>query len=486
MSISLQVDRLPVRIEPDASRVLSRFFWADEEKTRRRIARVMTLSERAVESIVLDMLQLYVEGHYDIAATWLEHFERVEALVPTGDGSLSTQRQMLIGAYFTMDYALEAVALFNPSIVEALNQEDLEPGAKRFTMSLRAVGEGHLSSIVMRNGVVDSAGNIILNKPALASRALSKEPNPQFSTDMIKRTLRDLGAFGRIEEQVLNRIGITASPEEIRAELELVRGSVSSSAQWLRARDNLLSFMESNYCLRAPEGTDLSELVIFPVSQNESRGIEDLRLVRFTDDDGTTTIIGTYTAFNGYSIFPTLLMIRDARRVQSYSMSGVYARNKGMAIFPRRINGHYVMSGRLDGENLYILQSENLVVWNEGRLSQEPKHWWQFSVIGNCGSPIETNEGWLMLTHGVGPMRQYCIGAVLLDLEDPARVIGELEDPLIAPAEDERVGYVPNVVYTCGMMLHNGTLIIPYAVSDVITKFARVNLDELLAALRRH
>ena len=167
-------------------------------------------------------------------------------------------------------------------------------------------------------------------------------------------------------------------------------------------------------------------------------------------------------------------------------MSGVYARNKGMAIFPRRINGRYVMSGRLDGENLYILESENLVVWNEGRLSQEPKYWWQFSVIGNCGSPIETEYGWLMLTHGVGPMRQYCIGAVLLDLEDPTQVIGELEEPLIAPAEDERVGYVPNVVYTCGMMLHNGSLIIPYAVSDTITKFARVNLEELLAALRRH
>lgn len=485
MSVSVLVERLPVRIEPDASRVLSRFFWADEGKTRKRIARVMTLSDRAVESIVLEMLQLYVAGHYDIAATWLEHFERVQALLPTGAGSLSSQRQMLIGAYFTMDYALEAAALFNPSIVEALDQRDLEPDATRFMMSLRAVGEGHVSSIVMRDGVIDSAGNITLNEPPLASRALSKESDPQFSTDMIKHTLRDLGALGHIEEQVLNSIGETASPIEIRAELELVRKNASSIAQWQRARDNLLSFVESNYCLRAPEGTDLSELVIFPVSQNESRGIEDLRLVRFTDDDGVTTIFGTYTAFNGYAIFPTLLVIRDARRIQSHTMSGIYARNKGMAIFPRKINGHYVMSGRLDGENLFILESENLVVWNEGRLSQEPKYWWQFSVIGNCGSPIETSEGWLMLTHGVGPMRQYCIGAVLLDLEDPARVIGELEEPLIAPAEDERVGYVPNVVYTCGMMQHNGSLIIPYAVSDIMTKFARVNLDELLAALRR-
>lgn len=485
MAVSVQVERLPVRIEPDASRVLSRFFWTGEETARRRIARVMTLSDRAVESIVLEMLQLYVEGHYDIAATWLEHFERVEALLPAGHGSLSSQRRMLIGAYFTMDYALEAVALFNPSIVEALDQSDLAPGETRFMMSLRALGEGHLSSIVMRNGVIDSAGNITLSEPPLASRALSKESNPEFSTDMIRRTLRDLGALGHIEEQVMEGVGETVSPDELRDRLESVRGKTSSIAQWQRARDNLLSFLESNYSLRAPEGTDLSELVIFPVSPNERRGIEDLRLVRFADDDGTTTILGTYTAFNGHAVFPTLLVIRDARHVQSHTISGKYARNKGMAIFPRRINGRYVMSGRLDGENLYILESENLAVWNEGRLSQKPEYWWQFSVIGNCGSPVETEEGWLMLTHGVGPMRQYCIGAVLLDLDDPARVISQLEEPLIAPAEDERAGYVPNVVYTCGMMLHKGSLIIPYAVSDTITKFARVNLEELLTALRR-
>ncbi|HEX2950488.1 MAG TPA: glycosidase, partial [Armatimonadota bacterium] len=233
-------------------------------------------------------------------------------------------------------------------------------------------------------------------------------------------------------------------------------------------------------------GADLSELVIFPVSQNESRGIEDLRLVQFTDDGGTTTLCGTYTAFNGHTIFPTMLIVNGNGSIQSHTMSGRHARNKGMALFPRKINGRFVMSGRLDGENLYILESDNPLVWNEGRLSLEPKYWWQFSVIGNCGSPIETPEGWILLTHGVGPMRQYSIGAVLLDLEDPARVIGELTEPLISPTEDERIGYVPNVVYTCGALLHNGSLIIPYAVSDVITKFAKVNIDELLSELRLH
>jgi predicted GH43/DUF377 family glycosyl hydrolase len=486
MSVPVQVERLPLRIQPDARRVLSRFFATDDDKARRRIARVLTLPNDAVENIVLELLHEYVVDHYDIAATWLEHFDRVRPLVPQGYAELSSTRQMLIGAYFTMDYALEAAAIFNPSIVAALDQTGMPPGATRFAMSLRDVGEGHISSIVMRYGIVDSRNNITLNEPPPIRRALTPEVDPEFSTKMIRSTLRDLGALGRIEDMVLNRAGETASPAEIRSQLEAVRAEASSPAQWQRARDNLLSFVESNYSFKVPEGADLSEMVLFPVSQNESRGMEDLRLVRFTEDDGSVVILGTYSAFNGFAVFPTMLVLPTPKRLQSHSMSGQYARNKGMAIFPRKINGRYIMSGRLDGENLFILESENLLVWNAGRLSQRPKHWWQFSVIGNCGSPIETPEGWLMLTHGVGPMRQYCIGAVLLDLEDPARVIGELEEPLISPAEDERVGYVPNVVYTCGSLLHNNVLIIPYAVSDVITKFARVDLEELLSALRRH
>lgn len=481
----VQIHRLPIRIQPDARRVLSRFFATDDERARRRIARVLSLSDNAVESTVLDLLHQYVVDHYDIAATWLEHFHRVEGLLPEACSGLPPTRQMLIGAYFTMDYALEAVALFNPSIVEALDQRGTPPGAKRFAMSLRAVGEGHISSITMRYGMVDSRNHITLIEPPLIRSALMPELDPAFSTAMVRQTLRDLGALGRIEELVLSRCGDTTSPGEIRDVLENVRAEAPSPARWQRARDNILSFMESNYCFRVPEGANLSEMVLFPVSQNESRGMEDLRLVRFTDDDGSVMVLGTYSAFNGFTVFPTMLLFYDPRHLQSHTMSGQYARNKGMAIFPRKIKGRYVMSGRLDGENLFILESDNLLVWNEGRMSQRPKYWWQFSAIGNCGSPIETKEGWLMLTHGIGPMRQYCISAVLLDLDDPARVIGELNEPLISPAEDERVGYVPNVVYTCGCMLHNDCLIIPYAVSDIITKFAKVDIEELLSALRR-
>lgn len=484
MSVPVQIDRLQVRIEPDPRRVLSRFFPTDEKRTRERIARVVALSEDSVEHILSRLFQQYTATHHEIKSIWLEHFYRVEPMLPEGCQPLSLAHKQLIGAYFTMDYALEAVALFNPSIVEDLDQSGLEPGATRFVLTLRAVGEGHVSSIVARTGIIDSHNNIALDEPASTRRALTENVNPHVDKLLISRTLRDLGALGPFEELLLERLGEKTSPDEIRTELERMRGDAASPAQWQRARDNLLSLIESNHTLQIPEGAELSELVIFPVTENESRGIEDLRLVKFIDDDGSSMLFGTYSAFNGHTVFPTLLVVDRNMNVQTHTMSGRYARNKGMAIFPRRINGRFVMSGRLDGENLYILESDSPLVWIEGCMSQQPKYWWQFSAIGNCGSPIETEEGWLMLIHGVGPMRQYCIGAVLLDLENPTRVIGELKEPLIEPEEDERIGYVPNVVYTCGSMIHNGSLIIPYGVSDIVTKFVRVDLEGLLSALR--
>ncbi len=224
----------------------------------------------------------------------------------------------------------------------------------------------------------------------------------------------------------------------------------------------------------------------YPAADNgTSRGIEDVRLVRFTDDDGRRILFGTYTAYNGFAIFPTLLESEDLNTLEIHTMAGRYAKNKGMALFPRRIRGKYVMSGRLDGENLFILESDNVRVWNDGRLVQTPKYWWEFSVIGNCGSPLETEDGWLLLTHGVGPMRQYCIGAVLLDLDEPWKIIGRTREPLVMPTGEERIGYVPNVVYTCGAMIHNDQLVIPYAASDTVTTFACVSLPDLLTLLKR-
>jgi predicted GH43/DUF377 family glycosyl hydrolase len=237
--------------------------------------------------------------------------------------------------------------------------------------------------------------------------------------------------------------------------------------------------------LKPPPGSDISELVIFPFSENERQGIEDMRLVRFADDDGAPRYFGTYTAYNGSRIFPQLLSYRPDRAIEICMLGGSGARNKGMALFPRKVGGRYAMISRLDNENLYYMESHDVLEWDRAELLQRPRFPWEVIQIGNCGSPLETDAGWLLLTHGVGPMRQYCVGATLLDLEDPRRVIGQTREPLLVPSGKERVGYVPNVVYSCGGMLHGGKLVLPYAMSDMATSIALIQLDELLASLRR-
>jgi len=230
-------------------------------------------------------------------------------------------------------------------------------------------------------------------------------------------------------------------------------------------------------------GADITEVVLFPMCEAESQGMEDMRIVRFTDDDGSVRYYGTYTAFNGQQITPQIITMPQPGLAQVRSLQGRGVRNKGLALFPRKVGGRYMMSARIDGENLFLLRSNNILIWDEAEMVQEPKFPWEFVQIGNCGSPIETDAGWLLLTHGVGAMRRYCIGATLLDRDDPAKLIGRLEHPLIVPTSDERSGYVPNVVYSCGGLAHNGLLVIPYGISDAATGFATVALDELLAKL---
>jgi predicted GH43/DUF377 family glycosyl hydrolase len=480
----VHVQRLPHRIKPDASRMITRFFAAGEEANRGRIARVLTLPAAEAQEILADLKGRYGIRHPDIDGIWMESFERVAALVPPAT-VMDDKRRMLIGAYFTMEYAVEAAALFNPSIVPAINQAGMPPGSTRFLMSLRATGEGHLSSIAFRVGVIDADNGITMEDTAPSLRALKSIPDAEFDTGFLRDALADLEALGPFECAVLEKLGGTFSVGELDWALEDLRSSAPSQAGFEQTRRNMQTFARSNYRIPIPPDVHPSEIVIFPISEKESRGIEDVRLVKFTEDDGTSTIYGTYTAYNGISGFPSLFISNDLKTISSHTMAGKFVKNKGMALFPRRINGKYVMSGRLDGVNRYILESDNVLIWNQGRPSETPKYWWEFSIIGNCGSPVETPEGWLMLTHGVGPMRQYAIAATLLDLENPAKVIGRSAEPIIVPAVDERVGYVPNVVYTCGAMLHNDSLIIPYALGDVTTTFASVQVDELIASLKR-
>jgi len=482
--LPVHVHRLPHQIKPDPSRMITRFFAASEEANRGRIERVLTLPAAEAQEILADLKGRYGVRHPDIDEIWMESFERVAPLVPP-DAAMDDKRRMLIGAYFTMEYAVEGAALFNPSIVPAINQTGLRPGCTRFFMSLRATGEGHLSSIVFRVGVIDADNRITMEDNAPSVRALKPIPDAEFDTGFLRDALADLGALGPFECIVLDKLGETFSIGELDQVLADLRSSAPSAAGFEQTQRNMLTFARSNYRIPIPRDVHPSEVVIFPISERESRGIEDMRLVRFTEDDGAGTIYGTYTAYNGITGFPSLFLSNDLKTIASHTMAGKFVKNKGMALFPRQINGNYVMSGRLDGVNRYILESDNVLVWNQARQSETPKYWWEFSIIGNCGSPVEIPEGWLMLTHGVGPMRQYAIAATLLDLDNPAKVIGRSAEPIIVPAEDERVGYVPNVVYTCGAMLHNDALIVPYALGDVTTTFAWLQVDELIASLKR-
>ena len=390
-------------------------------------------------------------------------------------------RQRLIGSYFTMEYAHESAALFNPSMVPARNQAGLPEGSTRFLMSLRAVGEGHISSIVFRQGVIDRDGQVSIDPVGPSARRLRRVEGQVFEKSRARQFLKDTGFYTPQVERIFDRLGERFAVAEMINAVEAEEQQHDDRAAFREIADRVIWLARSNYEIEVPREQDISELVLFPIGESESQGMEDMRLVHFTDAKGAHSYYGTYTAYNGSRILPQLMVSSDARKVEVHSLHGSFARNKGLALFPRQIDGQYMMVGRCDAENLYLLRSSNLYSWNEGQILQTPKYPWEFVQIGNCGSPIETEAGWLVLTHGVGPMRKYCMGAILLDLKDPSRVIGQLARPLLVPIKDERVGYVPNVVYSCGAMVHNDLLIIPYGISDAATGFATVALKELLA-----
>jgi predicted GH43/DUF377 family glycosyl hydrolase len=390
----------------------------------------------------------------------------------------------LIGASFTMEYSIESAALFNPSMAPAIDQAGVPSGSVRFVMSLRATGEGHVSSIVFRRGVIDVDGQVSVDVPGKHSRTLTALVPDNFEKSDFVRNLRALGSWTDQTEAIMALLSERFTRAELSDAIDRMRAKASVSGKSEESIDALLALARANYQLGVPPDADISEVVIFPFSDNERHGIEDMRLVRFTDDDGSSQYFGTYTAYNGFRIFPQLLSYRQGGSIQIHMLSGVCAKNKGMALFPRKIGGVYAMVARLDNENLYYMESDDVLTWNDAQVLQRPRFPWEVIQIGNCGSPLETRAGWLLLTHGVGPMRQYCIGATLLDLEKPSRIIGQTSEPLLVPTGEERIGYVPNVVYSCGGMIHQGFLVLPYAMSDVASSIALINLDDLLTTLK--
>ncbi|HID75407.1 MAG TPA: glycosidase [Planctomycetaceae bacterium] len=479
----LDVCRLPIRFEHDQRRVITRLFVpGGAGRVRNVIQRVRQLSEDQVRHTLAAVLANFVDRHRDIEAVFDEHYEAVAGHVGPLD-DMSRDRRRLIGSYFTMEYSIEAAALFNPSIVEHPNQTRLPSDAVRFLMSLRATGEGHISSVVFRSGVIHADQTICFDPPSRYAQVGRIRPDKRYQKPLFRRKLLDIGLTARTVDHVMDRLPESFTFGQLE---EAMSEAQEDGAETLRREDvgqSILWLARSNYQLELPRDAHASEIVLFPQSESESGGIEDLRMVRFVDDDGSVTYYGTYTAYDGYHILPQLMETKDLVHISVHTLNGAVAQNKGMALFPRRIGGHYVMCSRIDGENLYIMYSDMLHFWESAELLQAPRHPWELIQVGNCGSPLETPEGWLLLTHGVGPMRRYCIGAMLLQLDDPTKVIGSLDEPLIVPTEDEREGYVPNVVYSCGALIHGNYLYIPYGMSDWAAGMAIVRLDELLDRL---
>ena len=433
MSQNDLMTHLPIALRADPSRVVIRPFVPAENpssltppprpRSQRIADRVLAMDQSSIRAELEQVAVNLADRHGDVQEVFQRRFHEVNGLL-IDHCSVRAEQALLIGAYFTEEYAFEAAALFNPSIVAHPDQTDLPAGARRFVLSLRSVGEGHVSSVTFRTGICGPNGLVTVDPPSL--RAIAPR------TEIIA--------------------GVVPGDPDIR--------------------------------LFCEESRDLSEIVISPMTPFQQHGIEDMRLVRFTGDDGVTTYFGTYTAFSGQAIRQELLRTTDFNTIELSPLRGVASTGKGMALFPRLIGGRYAMLGRQDHENISLLTSSDLYHWQDaGEVVVTPRWPWEFIQIGNGGSPIEIEEGWLVITHGVGAVRNYCLGVCLLDRDNPAKLLARMTRPLVEPSAEQRYGYVPNVAYTCGAMVHDRTLVLPYAVADSYTTFATMPLDQLLGIM---
>lgn len=423
----LAIETLPLRLRADPSRVVVRPFHLSYESSAtgqsrvdRIVDAVLKFTPQQVEATLREVNRNFAARHWQTRRIYLKRYREIATYIDPARRPDDDATQQLLGAYFCHEYSYAAAALMNPSVVPHYDQSGMARGSQRLIMSMRAVGEGHISSIAFRVGILADDGGLYLT------------PEPRFAT------------------------AADTNGED--------RGDGSVTVH--RSQDSTLA------------GT-----VIFPITPAQSNGLEDLRLVRFDHGDRDYEFLGTYTAYNGREIRIELLRTRDFRDFNLMPLSGSAAVNKGMALFPRKIGGKYMMIGRQDGQKLYLLTSDDLTCWEGGDLLLSPLYPWELVQIGNCGSPIELNEGWLVLTHGVGAMRQYAIGAVLLDKDDPSKVLGRTRDPILAAADEDREGYVPNVVYSCGAMRHGDTIFLPYGIADSSIAFARIAITELLSVM---
>jgi predicted GH43/DUF377 family glycosyl hydrolase len=523
--MQVAVTRKKFIFSPDPTRVIARFLYMNDERSADIIRKVLAMPEKEVNIAMSQLLRGYSRRHRNISLIFEKHFAKLAPIfnkIEVNEDDLSVSQKALIGSYFTMEYSIESAAFFNPSIVENPDQTETRSDEKRVIFSFRATGEGHISSIVFRSGILDKNNNLTIEPVG----------NMLAEADVIKRNVYDKKTFQKkldeMQDQanvispviidkldkmqdkgnvispaivdkhdemqdkgnvissafILDKLGDEFTYGELMKNLEIARKDTNLSDDHKKLINQMMWLASSHYEINFSIDSAISERVIFPISATEQRGIEDARFVKFTDDNDEVTYYATYTAYDGMAILPKLISTKDFYNFKILPINGEIAQNKGMALFPRKINGKYAMLCRIDGVNNYIAYSDSINIWREAKIIQQPKYPWELVQIGNAGSPIETEEGWLIITHAVGSMREYTLGASLYELENPEKEIGRLNNPLIVPNEVEREGYVPNVIYSCGSIIHNDDLIIPYAMSDHSSTYATVDLRELLDVLK--
>jgi predicted GH43/DUF377 family glycosyl hydrolase len=470
----MKIKRSEIQINADFNKVIALYLNLGIPRLSKRISaliyRVLELDESEVTRLYASIEKEFGQRHPKFEFYLRAHYDQIKAAIPK-NAVLTETRKMLMGAYFTKEYSIQAAALFNPSMVAHPDQSGLATGEKRFIISLRAVGEGHISSIEFRSGVVNVSGDITLEKDTGFASVAMRDDAKIFNKKKLKNRTHVLFDF---DQTILDKLGDTFTKNDYLNTSESVFSTFDK-----KSRDILEGILDTNYDVMTHSDADLSERIIFPIAKQELNGMEDVRFVEFIEN-GQSTYIGTYTAYDGHRICPQLIITNDFRQFKIRTMYGKGVNDKGFALFPEKINGQFVMLGRQGGEQITIMYSDNLFVWESFEPLMLPEFSWEMIQLGNCGSPIKTEEGWLVITHGVGAMRKYVISAILLDLTNPSKIIKKLSTPLIAPNETEREGYVPNVVYSCGSMKHGNLLVIPYAKSDSASTFGTVDIGELL------
>ena len=523
--MQVNVTRKKFIFSPDSSRVIARFLYLDDGRSADIIRKVLAMPENEVNVAMSQLLRGYSRRHRNISQIFGKHFDRLAPIfdkIEVNKEDLSMPQKALIGSYFTMEYSIESAAFFNPSVIEHPDQSEIRPDEKRVIFSFRATGEGHISSVVFRSGILDKNNNLtiepvgkmlaeadkiirnVYNKKSFQEKldGMQEQANVvipvmldnldamQSKENVIPSAVIEKPAEIPMKKDVISadfiidQLGDSFTYGELMKSLETAIKDPDITEDQIKIINHMMSLASSHYEIHFSIDSAISERVIFPVSATEQRGIEDARFVKFTDDNGEITYYATYTAYDGMTILPKLIRTKDFYDFKILPINGEIARNKGMALFPRKIKGKYAMLCRIDGVNNYISYSDNINIWREAKIIQQPQYPWELVQLGNAGSPIETEEGWLVITHAVGPMREYTLGASLYELENPEKEIGRLDTPLMVPNEFEREGYVPNVIYSCGSIIHNDDLVIPYAMSDHSSTYATINLRELLDVLK--